>query len=238
MNILLAGRNEQELHFLNARCNNTHQSNHRFIEADNLVKASHLIRNTRPHVVCIIANATEKSTVLKQYVIVLNLSINLTSETESIFQPSDNSFIRSTQLFTLEEVLMALMKLYGKTPLDIPSHGSTHKRIALPVKGGYKFLELSSIIRLEGSGSYTYLHTETGKRLLMSSRIGCFENQLPKRQFIRVHQSHIVQVNFITELRKGSEFYLILSNKEKIPVAKRRLGYVEQILFDNYLKVG
>jgi DNA-binding LytR/AlgR family response regulator len=239
MNILLAGRNKQELQFLNTYLNDKNVRENQFFEVGDFVKAKRFIETATPHLLLVLTNSNEKRVGHKRYVIAIALSGHTSLKLESLFNDENRaSVIHSKQMFTIEEALTALKKFYHPLAINLPLELNQPNRIAIPVKGGYKFMELAEIIRLEGSGSYTILYTINGKKLMVSTRIGNFENQLSKNLFIRTHQSHIVRVTFVRELRKASEYYLVLSNKEKIPVAKRRLSYVEQVLFKSYKKVS
>lgn len=239
MNILLAGRNEQELQFLSAHFNREKPTKHHFFEVGNFIKAKLLMQTSTPHLLLVVLSGSNKNRVgHKQYMIAMTLSHHNSSNLESLFEDEKSaSVIYSKQMFTNEEALIALKNIYHPLIINPPLESNYPTRIAIPVKGGYKFLELTEIIRLEGSGSYTILYTINGKKMMVSTRIGNFENQLSKSGFIRTHQSHIVRLNLVCELRKASEYYLVLSNKEKIPVAKRRLTFVEHALFKSYKKV-
>lgn len=239
MNILLAGRNEQELQFLNTHFNHIKESKHHIFEVEDFRKAKQLIQSSKPHLLLVVLSSSdENKTEQKKYIIAMTLSQHSDSNFESLFEDEIKaSVIHSKQMFTIEEALVALKNIYHPLADKLPLELNYTNRIAIPVKGGYKFMELAEITRLEGSGSYTILYTLNGKKMMVSTRIGNFENQLSKSGFIRTHQSHIVRVNFVREIRKGSEYYLVLSNNEKIPVAKRRLAYVEHVLFKSYKKV-
>lgn len=239
MNILLAGRDEQELEFLSAHFNREKPTKHHIFEVGDFIKAKLLMQTSTPHLLLVVLSSSNKNRLgHKQYIIAMTLSHDNSSNLEPLFEDENRaSVIHSKQMFTTEEALLALKNIYHPLTINLPIESNHPNRIAIPVKGGYKFLELSEIIRLEGSGSYTILYTNNGKKLMVSTRIGNFENQLSKSGFIRTHQSHIVRINMVSELRKASEYYLVLSNKEKIPVAKRRLAYVEEVLFKSYKKV-
>lgn len=239
MNILLAGRNEQELQFLNTQFNHVKPPKYHLYEVENFSKAKQLIQSSKPHLILVVlSNLIEKNLDPKQYIIAMTLNHHGASNFEALLEDNDRaSVIHSKQMFTNEEALIALKKIYHPLAIQLPFELDYPHRIAIPVKGGYKFMDLADIIRLEASGSYTILYTVNGKKLMVTTRIGNFENQLSKGGFIRTHQSHIVRVNSVREMRKGSEYYLVLSNNEKIPVAKRRLAFVESVLFKSYKKV-
>ncbi len=88
-------------------------------------------------------------------------------------------------------------------------------------------LPISDIIRLEADGSYTTLVTTTN-RIIASKNIKYFQNILPEETFLRPHQSHLINKNFIEKVNKNGS--LLLSNKEEIPVSYRKKSIIRKIL--------
>ena len=76
-------------------------------------------------------------------------------------------------------------------------------RITLSSSEGMIFLRLEQIIRLESDGNYTSFFTSNDERIIVSKTIKEYADILPEDVFCRIHQSHIVNTNFISKfLRK------------------------------------
>ena len=75
----------------------------------------------------------------------------------------------------------------------------------------------SEIVRLKADGAYTHFITKDN-RFIISKNLQYYHNILGEA-FIRVHQSHLVQLKHIVSI-KGSQ--LLLRNGETIPVSTRR----------------
>jgi len=88
-------------------------------------------------------------------------------------------------------------------------------------------LPINDIIRLEADGSYTTLVTTTN-RIIASKNIKYFQNILPEETFLRPHQSHLVNKNFIEKVNKSGS--LLLLNNEEIPVSYRKKSIIRKIL--------
>jgi two-component system, LytTR family, response regulator len=106
------------------------------------------------------------------------------------------------------------------------------QKIALPDKSGLHFYELKNIVRCQSENSYTefYIIDETKKsgatqQVVVSTAIKDFEDLLmDKGFFYRVHNQHIVNINYIKKFAKDNGSYLVLdvNPREMIPVARSR----------------
>jgi len=88
-------------------------------------------------------------------------------------------------------------------------------------------LPVDKIIHLEADGAYTTIVTKDN-RVVTSKNLKFYENILPAAIFIRTHQSHIVNKNYIRSMNKFG--YLELLNKETIPVSFRKRAMVRKCL--------
>jgi two-component system LytT family response regulator len=94
------------------------------------------------------------------------------------------------------------------------------QRIVVKTSKEIFVIELEDIIRCEASQGYTYFHLSNGKNVLSSKTLKEYETLLPQSQFIRVHQSHFVNLNYVAKYtREGS---ITLKNGEIIPVSIRK----------------
>lgn len=91
-------------------------------------------------------------------------------------------------------------------------------------------VRLKDIIRCEADNNYTMFHLADGSRFLMAKHLGSFVDLLSPHKFVRTHQSHVVNMQYIHKYVKAEGGYLEMSDKSRVPVAFRRKKYVlEQI---------
>lgn len=88
-------------------------------------------------------------------------------------------------------------------------------------------LEVKDIMQLEASGDYTVLTTKNDQ-YLSSSGIGKLEEKLNPDQFIRIHRSTIINLNYLKEIEKHFNGGLIvkMQNGKSFPVSRT---YAKQI---------
>ncbi|WP_405252074.1 LytR/AlgR family response regulator transcription factor [Dokdonia sp. Asnod3-C12] len=89
------------------------------------------------------------------------------------------------------------------------------------------FLQTKDIVRCQSDGAYTVFHTVD--RTIMSARnLKYYENILSEHTFVRVHQSHLVNIKYIKTINANNTVHL--TNGEEIPVATRKKSYLKQVL--------
>ena len=98
-------------------------------------------------------------------------------------------------------------------------------KLIIPVKEGHRFLDYDNIIRLESSSNYTMIYMKSGKIYLVSKTMKSVVENLSTKQFVRVHHSHVVNVNAIALITKES---IMLVDDSKIPVSRAKRKSVFQ----------
>jgi len=96
------------------------------------------------------------------------------------------------------------------------------EKISLPTLEGYKFIDIKSILRCESSGSYTWFYTINDGSFLVSRQIKEYEEMLVDLGFFRVHQSHLINLRYLKEYKKGEGGVVVLNDNIEIMVARRR----------------
>jgi len=105
--------------------------------------------------------------------------------------------------------------------------GNDHSKIVLKNKDAIEFVSFEHIIYLRGDGSYTDFTFELkGKitKILMSYPLSHYESILPKKTFLRVHKSFIINTKFIKQIQKSPGYTILLHSGETIPISKRRVA--------------
>ncbi len=107
---------------------------------------------------------------------------------------------------------------------------SNFHKIVLPTLESLQFVEVTSIVRCESNDNYTYVHLDSGKSILVSKNIKHFEELLETQGFFRLHRSHLVNLNCISEYFRGEGGYVSLKDGSSIPVARRKkAAFLERI---------
>ncbi|MCA6363735.1 MAG: response regulator transcription factor [Bacteroidetes bacterium] len=103
------------------------------------------------------------------------------------------------------------------------------QRLAVQSTDGYNMISYDDIIRLEAESNYTHVHT-LKKKYTVARLLRNFEEQLLQSGFIRVHNSHLVNVKHIQHYQRGDGGYLIMSDKSHVEVSRSRKKEVLRVL--------
>ncbi|MGE3802643.1 MAG: LytR/AlgR family response regulator transcription factor [Candidatus Kapaibacterium sp.] len=99
---------------------------------------------------------------------------------------------------------------------------SKPKKIVLPTNEGLIVEVLASIIRLQSDNYYTTVVRANQKDLLLSKPIKEFESTLDEEQFVRVHNSHIINMDHLVRFDKREGGFVVMSDGSIVPVSRRR----------------
>lgn len=76
------------------------------------------------------------------------------------------------------------------------------QQIILPTLEGFEVAKISNIIRLKGNGNFTDIYFADGSKKMVCRFLKHFDELLEK-PFIRVHKSHIINLNYVKSYNKG-----------------------------------
>lgn len=96
------------------------------------------------------------------------------------------------------------------------------KKIALPTFEGVEFVNLNDINYCQSDNNYTHVFLQDGTDLLISKTLRYIEEMLCDYHFFRVHNSYIVNLNYVKRYVKGDGGYLLLENGKDITVSRSK----------------
>ncbi len=106
---------------------------------------------------------------------------------------------------------------------NLQSKDIYEKRLAIATVHGYVFIDISEIMRLESHSNYTHFYFKGGKKMIASHTLGHYEALLPVEKFCRIHNSHIVNVDFIDRYTKeGVGGTVVMKDGMELSVSQRK----------------
>lgn len=96
------------------------------------------------------------------------------------------------------------------------------KKIVLKTAESIHLVALSSIVRCESDCNYTRVYFDNQPKILISKSLKYFEDLLTNYGFIRVHQSHLVNLNFVSRIDKVDGGVLVFYDGTQVPVSVRK----------------
>jgi two-component system LytT family response regulator len=104
------------------------------------------------------------------------------------------------------------------------------KRICLYHENKIEIIHLTDVIRCESQSNYTLFHLKNQQKLISCKSLLEYEKILSQYQFVRVHQSHLVNLKFVKTFVKGDNCQLIMTDLSVVEVSRRKKNFVIQHL--------
>ncbi len=142
------------------------------------------------------------------------------SAIDYLLKPVDKDDFEMAMQKAINKVEQSQLHDRIKVLLSHISVEETPKRISVPHKEGYVFLMIEDIVRCQADVNYTHIFTTDGKKYTASKTLKHFEKLLEGQHFFRTHNSHLINLHYVTSYHKDG--YAILSDGHKLEVSTRR----------------
>lgn len=104
------------------------------------------------------------------------------------------------------------------------------KKISLNTSDKIVVVNLIDIVRCKADNNYTEFFMNDDQKILVGKTLKYYADMLKDLGFLRVHQSHLVNLQYIKEFIKSDGGYLVLKNKTTVPVSVRKKNEVIAVL--------
>jgi two-component system LytT family response regulator len=101
------------------------------------------------------------------------------------------------------------------------------RRLVLKTQESVHVVELDQIIRCEADRNYTSFFLKDNKKILVSKTLKEYETLLSAHNFLRVQQSHLVNIDFVDRYDKKNGGAVVMKDGSEVPLspAKRDLFF-------------
>ena len=113
---------------------------------------------------------------------------------------------------------------------NIRKNVDNFKRIALSTSDGIHLFDISDIIRCESEDNYTRFYVKNHKPILISKTLKEYEELLTEHNFERIHQSHLINLNYLKSYIKKDGGYVVMTDGSRLPISQRKRDRLQQIL--------
>lgn len=103
-------------------------------------------------------------------------------------------------------------------------------QIAFPTGVGYQVVEIKNIVRCQSDSNYSHIICSDGNKILISRTLKEIEELLKDHGFVRVHQSHLINPQFVKGILKQDGGSIIMHDDAEIPVSRQKAQQVNEIL--------
>jgi two-component system, LytTR family, response regulator len=95
-------------------------------------------------------------------------------------------------------------------------------KIPIPTMEGFQLVPAETIISCQSENNYTFLFLKNKQKIIASRSLKEMEEILEDFPFIRVHHSHVVNINEVEKYIRGEGGYLIMTDGSTINVSRSR----------------
>lgn len=95
-------------------------------------------------------------------------------------------------------------------------------KIVISTSEGYELIEVEQIIHCKSDSNYSEIHLENGKTLIASKTLKEFDEMLSNRGFLRIHNSHLVNLEKVKRILKADGGYVEMTNGDKLGISRNR----------------
>lgn len=92
-------------------------------------------------------------------------------------------------------------------------------RLIVHTSEGSHVIPWKDILYCSAMSNYSAIHLSDGRKIVVSKTLGSIESVLPKREFFRIHQSHLVS---LSSIRFASISDVQLEGHINLPVSRSR----------------
>jgi two-component system LytT family response regulator len=105
---------------------------------------------------------------------------------------------------------------------NLRGHNGTAGKVVLPTMQGFEVVDVARIVRCQADDNYTLFVLENKEKILVSRTLKEYEELFADYDFLRIHQSHLVNAAHVKRYIKGSGGYVQLTDDSIIEVSRRK----------------
>lgn len=97
-----------------------------------------------------------------------------------------------------------------------------NRNICLSTADGIEFIQTNNILYCEANGSYTNFILKGNQKLIVSKHLKEYETLLADHDFMRVHNSFLINLKEVKRFVKSDGGYILMNNDATISISQKR----------------
>ena len=118
----------------------------------------------------------------------------------------------------IEELIIRLSNMRGNGNLSIPT------------RSGFEFIPINQILYCKSENNYCHIYVSGEKSRFVSRTLKDIASKLPTDSFIRIHQSYLINIDFVKGYSREDGGQILLTDGTKLPVSKTKKQHVLEAL--------
>ena len=121
-----------------------------------------------------------------------------------------------------QDVYDALQKCLDKKKSNNLTGQPTAFKINLATAHEILFVNTDEIIRIEAHNNYSHFYFINRPKIIVCKTLKEFDDQLTHHNFYRVHQSHLINLNYVEAVQSTDGDYVLLQQGHKVEISRRK----------------
>jgi len=134
----------------------------------------------------------------------------------------------------IEELITAVEKIkterisknyleHSKVLIDNIRNQSSHlAKLMLPTLEGFEIVKTDEILYCEADNNLTRFYLTGDRKLLICRTLKYFDDILAGQQFVRIHRSFLVNIDYVIRYTKGKGGFITLKNQQQLEVSPKK----------------
>jgi two-component system LytT family response regulator len=101
-------------------------------------------------------------------------------------------------------------------------NGNGVKKICLATADRVEFVRVTDIILCEASGSYTNVYLNDKRKIMVSRHLKEYETLLADENFMRVHNSFLINLNEVKQFVKSDGGYIVMNDNYQVSISPKK----------------
>ena len=164
---------------------------------------------------------------------------------ETLTEDLETEELETEELETDENGVEVKVMSASENPVAIQSTAEMPKQQSLVIcvksYGDYRYIDSDDVLYFEADNNSTDIHLNNGEMITAFKTLKHFETVLPPTQFLRIHNSYIINVNQVSRIHTGNTVCYIKNSTTKLPFSKSYKENVDLIISriaaGNYLEI-
>jgi len=95
-------------------------------------------------------------------------------------------------------------------------------KIVLPQMNGFEVIRVKDVIRIQANDNFSDFHLVDGTKKVICRTLKFYEELLADFDFLRVHKSHLVNLQYVHRYIKGKGGQLVMSDNSEVEVSQNK----------------
>lgn len=142
---------------------------------------------------------------------------------------------------SIDELIKAVDKIkVNRKEVELPIHSKIlleniqavnkhNHKIVLPQLNGFDVVKINDIIRCKANDNFTEFYLTNGTKKLISRTLKFYEDLLKDFDFVRIHKSHLINIQYVTKYMKGKGGQVEMSDGSVVDVSvNQKAAFLEK----------